>query len=129
METRSRLNRKLEAIREKKIQSLNRRFERMDLKKKQQDELARKMKKSRCYDCKERGHAYWNCPLKIRRNFKGKEKMIIENDHDKKEVEYTQKYKDFVKVTGDYTVLGTNLGTWNEIWYVSNSLSKHVTKP
>lgn len=124
-ETMARLNRKIKAIRMKKIHSLNRRFERMVLNKRKQEEFAKKMKKSRCYNCKKRGHAYWNCPTPKTVSSYGK--MVVTENPIEETNHYVQKYEDKVPVTGDFLVRGTEYGGWNETWFVGNTYTKHMT--
>ncbi|PWA55922.1 ARID DNA-binding domain-containing protein [Artemisia annua] len=55
------------------------------------------MKRSRCYICFTRGHAYWNCPR---------------NKHD-----------ETVKSYINWEVIGT---AWDNIWYVSDEYPRHM---
>ena len=40
---------------------------------------------------------------------------------------YHQTFVDRIIVNGDYSVEGTDNGTWNKIWYVNTKISKHMT--
>ncbi|GJT05593.1 ARID DNA-binding domain-containing protein [Tanacetum coccineum] len=40
---------------------------------------------------------------------------------------YTQVYRERIKISGDYLVLGTENGCWNEFWYVNPTISKHMS--
>ncbi|GKC03894.1 ARID DNA-binding domain-containing protein, partial [Tanacetum coccineum] len=83
-----------------------------------------KEKKARCYICKVRGHVFWKCPDKKKRNMNGKQKEKLKPEV--KEVAENVKYPEKVHVITDYMIEGTNEGTWNETWYVTSAYKFHM---
>ena len=83
----------------------------------------RREKNSKCYICKEKGHAFWACESRKRIAVAelNQEAFTTSNVIDEE-----AKYPETVHVIGDYMVEGTNLKTWNEIWYVSNKYKFHL---
>ena len=85
--------------------------------------VSKRDKKSRCYICKKRGHAYWACEsrkklagIKLKQEIETTDKIIAEE----------RRYPEKVHVIADYMVESTNDYTWNEVWYVSNNYKFHM---
>ncbi|KAI3784261.1 hypothetical protein L1987_43356 [Smallanthus sonchifolius] len=99
-------------------------------------DMARKLKRSLCYVCRTKGYAYWNCPTRKtnegfkQSSMKGKEKEEVKNDAEKKTTGTNKpqlhNQMDTNWIETDYMVQDTDLGDWDLIWYVSNSISKHL---
>ena len=81
----------------------------------------KKIKKSRCYACNNKGHECWSCPLK------NKKKTDDDDDEISVWVRNIQEDDNKVQAYGEYVVQGTDEGNWDKICYVSKFYSKHMT--
>ncbi|PWA81139.1 hypothetical protein CTI12_AA188860 [Artemisia annua] len=92
--------------------------------------LSKKMRRARCYVCKERGHVYWQCTNKEREVItEKKEPSAIISTTTKKPEEYGNfKYEpECVHVATDFMVEGSDRGNWDNIWYVSSVYKRHMS--
>ena len=92
--------------------------------------LSKKMKRARCYVCKERGHVYWQCVNKGKDvDTKKKETIdMIPTTTKKPEVYGNFKYEpECVHVVTDFMVEGSDKGNWDNIWYVSSVYKRHMS--
>ena len=103
----------------------NQTFNDAKLKEKQKQERvkSKREKKSKCYICKEKGHAFWAC--ENRKKIAGVEAKQ-EHDITSQILEEEVKYPETVHVIGDYMLEGSNQKTWNEVWYISNQYKFHL---
>nr|GEW52276.1 ARID DNA-binding domain-containing protein [Tanacetum cinerariifolium] len=93
-------------------------------------EITQKEKRARCYVCKMRGHVYWKCPNKKKKDLfkhKGIEKPTYKKAADKIKYPEKVKYLEKVHVITDYMIKGTSEATGNEIWYVSSAYKHHMS--
>nr|GEU63436.1 ARID DNA-binding domain-containing protein [Tanacetum cinerariifolium] len=82
-------------------------------------EITQKEKRARCYVCKMRGHVYWKCPNKKKKDLfkhKGIEKPTYKKAADKIKYPEKVKYPEKAHVITDYMIECTSEATWNEIW-------------
>lgn len=92
--------------------------------------LPKKERRARCFICRKRGHFFWKCKEKEE---KGNIQETETNTMDTTPIETPQdeavfKYKpETVHVSTDYMVQGSDLGSWDEIWYVSTAYKRHMT--
>nr|GEW83196.1 hypothetical protein [Tanacetum cinerariifolium] len=121
------IKRKLNNIHLKRLHDINKKIEFLESQQENPNEeefKTRRLMNVRCYKCKEKGHFINNCPLwkKI-----GKAKIIQGEDKEsvnhkptietlKPREPYTQVYQERIKISGDYLVLGTENGCWNDFW-------------
>ncbi|PWA40200.1 bulb-type lectin domain-containing protein [Artemisia annua] len=80
-------------------------------------------KKARCYICKERGHAYWDCGN--RKKLAGIELQQVTNTKEGVAAEGAL-YPEKVHIIADYMVEGSNDKTWDQVWYVSCFYKFHM---
>ncbi|GJX29709.1 zinc finger, CCHC-type containing protein [Tanacetum coccineum] len=133
------INRKLNNIRLKKLHDINKiGILELKLENRNKEELkAKRLKKVRCYKCKEKGHFVNNCPVWKK---KGKAKIVEEEDKEsvaenhkptigklKPREPYTQVYQERIMISRDYLVLGTENSFWDDFWYVNSTISKHMS--
>ncbi|GJR62499.1 ARID DNA-binding domain-containing protein [Tanacetum coccineum] len=134
------IKRKLNNIRLKRLHDINNKIEILESQQENQnkEELkAKRLKKVRCYKCKEKGHFVNNCPVWKK---KGKAKIVEEEDKEsvaenhkptigklKPREPYTQVYRERIMISGDYLVLGTENRFWDDFWYVNSTISKHMS--
>ncbi|GJT50636.1 ARID DNA-binding domain-containing protein [Tanacetum coccineum] len=134
------IKRKLNNIRLKRLHDINNKIEILESQQenRNKEELkAKRLKKVRCYKCKEKGHFVNNCPVWKE---KGKAKIIEEEDKEsvvenhkptigklKPREPYTQVYRERIMISGDYLVLGTENRFWDDFWYVNSTISKHMS--
>ena len=81
-------------------------------------------KRSKCYICKTKGHAFWACEK--RKKIAGVESQQKEMDMTKEIIDQERMYPEKVHVFGDYTIEGTDREGWDDIWYVSNKYKFHM---
>ncbi|GJT03274.1 ARID DNA-binding domain-containing protein [Tanacetum coccineum] len=134
------IKRKLNNIRLKRLHDINNKIEILESQQenRNKEELkAKRLKKVRCYKCKEKGHFVNNCPIWKK---KGKAKIVEEEDKEsvtenhkptigklKPREPYTQVYRERIMISGDYLVLGTENSFWDDFWYVNSTISKHMS--
>ncbi|GJR49838.1 DNA topoisomerase 6 subunit A [Tanacetum coccineum] len=121
------IKRKLNNIRLKRLHDINNKIEILESQQenRNKEELkAKRLKKVRCYKCKEKGHFVNNCPVWKK---KGKAKIVQEEDKEsvaenqkptigklKPREPYTQVYRERIMISGDYLVLGTENSFWDD---------------
>ncbi|GKD41308.1 ARID DNA-binding domain-containing protein [Tanacetum coccineum] len=134
------IKRKLNNIRLKRLHDINNKIEILESQQenRNKEELkAKRLKKVRCYTCKENGHFVNNCPVWKK---KGKAKIVEEEDKEsvaenhkptigklKPHEPYTQVYRERIMISGDYLVLGTEISFCDDFWYVNSTISKHMS--
>nr|GEZ23096.1 ARID DNA-binding domain-containing protein [Tanacetum cinerariifolium] len=92
-------------------------------------EITQKEKRARCYVCKMRGHVYWKCPNKKKKDLfkhKGIGKPTYKKAANKIKYPEKVKYLEKVHVITDYMIEGKTESYWNEIWYVSSAYKHHM---
>ncbi|GKE03636.1 ARID DNA-binding domain-containing protein, partial [Tanacetum coccineum] len=121
------IKRKLNNIRLKRLHDINNKIEILESQQenRNKEELkAKRLKKVRCYKCKEKGHFVNNCPVWKK---KGKAKIVEEEDKEsvaenhkptirklKPREPYTQVYQERIMISRDYLVLGTKNSFWDD---------------
>nr|GEV65057.1 ARID DNA-binding domain-containing protein [Tanacetum cinerariifolium] len=133
------IKRKLNKIRLKKLHDINKIgiLESPKENRNKEEFKTRRLMNVRCYKCKEEGHFVNNCPVWKKM---GKAQIIEEEDKEsvaenhkhaigklKPHEPYNQVYRERIMISGDYLVLGTENGCWNEFWYVNSTISKHMS--
>ncbi|GJU67717.1 ARID DNA-binding domain-containing protein [Tanacetum coccineum] len=134
------IKRKLNNIRLKRLHDINKKLEILESQQDKRNKIefkAKRLKKVRCFKCKEKGHFVNNCPVwkKIGRaqivEEKDKESVAENHKHTigklKPREPYTQGYRERIIISGDYLVLGTENSFWDNFWYVNSTISKHMS--
>nr|GEZ91707.1 ARID DNA-binding domain-containing protein [Tanacetum cinerariifolium] len=91
-----------------------------------------KYKRYKCFHCKQRGHILKNCPTYNKSNGKNTDKDSGENtkesEEDVKPANPTAvlKYPESIHFSTKCMIIGTDHGTWDDIWYISNHTDKHL---
>lgn len=80
----------------------------------------RKARNPKCFICQLLGHFERHCPSR-QQVADPRDTNKVETVQTNKAEGYVQLYSDTIALTGDYLVKGTEFGTWNNIWYVSNT--------
>ena len=91
---------------------------------------AKRMKKSRCYLCRQKGHAYWNCKTKkmgksLSDSNKGKEQAY---EDDNKAYKQRYCYIEKLHIDTHYMILGSDNRNWDSIWYINKEYTKHMAQ-
>ncbi|PWA67912.1 cytochrome P450, ARID DNA-binding domain, Zinc finger, CCHC-type [Artemisia annua] len=74
-----------------------------------------------CFTCKLKGHIAKHCPTDCKKLMSASPEQIKH-----KEKQYQIKYPEAIHITTDWMIEGTDEANWNMIWYVSNTLDRHV---
>nr|GEW90323.1 ARID DNA-binding domain-containing protein [Tanacetum cinerariifolium] len=91
-----------------------------------------KYKRYKCFHYKKRGHILKNCPTYNKSNRKNTDKDSSENtkesEEDAKPANPTVvlKYPESIHFSIKCIIKGTDHGTWDDIWYISNHIDKHL---
>nr|GEV02832.1 ARID DNA-binding domain-containing protein [Tanacetum cinerariifolium] len=91
-----------------------------------------KYKRYKCLHCKQRGHILKNCPTYNKSNGKNICKDSSENTKESKEdvkpanLTVVLKYPESIHFSIKCMIKGTDHGTWDDIWYISNHTDKHL---
>ncbi|PWA69501.1 ARID DNA-binding domain-containing protein [Artemisia annua] len=92
-----------------------------------------KYRKHKCFICKKKGHISTSCPMKHEEENKAENKAetSTQNPH-QTDINCTQKptielkYREVIHFPTHSILKGTDQGHWDDIWYISNSIDKHL---
>ncbi|GJV44436.1 ARID DNA-binding domain-containing protein [Tanacetum coccineum] len=91
-----------------------------------------KYKRYKCFGCFQRGHILKFCPANNKSNGKNADKDSSENTKESEEdvkpanPTVVLRYPESIHFSTTYMIKGTDHGTWDDIWYISNHTDKHL---
>ncbi|GJY29546.1 hypothetical protein Tco_0405313 [Tanacetum coccineum] len=94
--------------------------------------LENKYKRYKCFGCFQRGHILKFCPANNKSNGKNANKDSSENTKESEEdvkpanPTVVLRYPERIHFSTTYMIKGTDHGTWDDIWYISNHTDKHL---